>query len=112
MPTLGRTEKHTDNRAKPTQPTPIRIVSATKNAEVLTLTFDQPVCLIRGNVPQYTTDVPGAAPVSATAPTIDTIEVTFSATIATATEVNIPYLDPAVRSKDGGFIADSTFPIA
>lgn len=111
MPQLGRTEKRNDGRVMPTQVTPVRIVSVAVNTTALTLTFDQPVCLTRGNVPQYTTDVAGATPVSATSPTIDTVEVTFSADIAAATQVNIPYLDPAVRSKDGGFVADSSFPV-
>ena len=112
MPRLGTTEKRTDGRVKPKQVTPVRIVSATVNTTVLTLTFDQPMCLIRGIVPQYTTDVAGATPVSVTSPTIDSIEVTFSADISAATQVNIlSNVDPAVRSKDGGFVADSTFPV-
>ena len=111
MPQLGRTEKHTEGRVKPKQVTPVRILSATKNASVLTLTFDQPVTLIRGIVPQYTVDVAGANPLSATSPSIDTVAVTFSAAITTATSVTIPYVDPAVRSKDGGYVSDSTFPV-
>lgn len=112
MPQLGRVEQHNEDRVQPKQPTPVRIVSATKATTVLTLVFNQPVTKIRDVVPQYTTDVAGATPLSATALTIDTVAVTFSADITAATEVNIPYLDPAVRSKDGGYIADSTFPVA
>ena len=112
MPIISRTDKHTDARPKQKHQTPIRITSAAVNTTVLTLVFDQPVVLKVPLVPQITTDVPGATPESATATAIDTIEVTFSATIAAATEINIPYLDPAIRSKVGGFIADSTFPVA
>lgn len=112
MPTLGRTDKHADPRPKQKQPTAVRITGAAVNTTVLTLTFDQPVVLKLPLVPQITTDVDGATPVSATSPTINTVEVTFSADITAATVVNIPYLDPAVRSKVGGFIADSTFPVA
>ena len=111
MPQLGRTEKRNEGRVKKTQVTPVRILSATANASVLTLTFDQPVTLIRGIVPQWTVDVAGATPVSAASPSIDTVAVTYSAAIAAATEVTIAYVDPAVRSKDGGFVADTTFPV-
>lgn len=111
MTTLGRTEKEHRGRTKKTQPTPVRILTATKNAAVLTLTFDQPVVL--KGVPQYTTNVAGATAVSATSPSIDSVAITFSATIATATTLNIPSpVEPAVRSKDGGYVANSTFPIA
>jgi hypothetical protein len=112
MPKLGTTEKRNDGRAMPTQVTPAKLVSATKAGSVLTLTFDQPVCLIRGNVPQYSVDVADTSPVSAISPTIDTVEVTYSAAIDAATEVTIPYVDPAVRTKDGGFVCNSTFPVA
>ena len=108
MPTLGRTEKRNEGRVKLKQPTYVRIVSAEVNTTVLTLTFDQPVVL--KGTPQYTTDVAGATPVSATSPTIDSVAITYSASIAAATTVTIPSpVEPAVRSKDGGYVADSTF---
>src|SRR5687767_11189705 len=101
MPKLGRNEKETRGRVKLKQPTAVRIVSAVKNAAVLTLTFNQPVVL--KGTPNYTTDLPGVTALSATSPTPAVVEVTFSATIATATEVNIPSpVEPAIRSKDGG----------
>ena len=106
---LGRVEKETRGRVKPSQPTPVRIVSATAAASVITVTFDQPVVL-RGT-PKYTTDLPGITALSATSPTPAVVAVTFSAPVAAATELNIPFVDPAVRSKDGGFVADTTFPV-
>lgn len=110
MATLGRVEKETRGRVKPTQPSPVRIVSAVKNAAVLTITFDQPVVL--KGTPQYTTSVAGATAVSAESPSPAVVQITFSATIAAATSVTIPSpVEPAIRSKDGGYVANSTFPV-
>jgi hypothetical protein len=110
MSMLSRQDQRNRGRVRQSQPTPVRIVSATKNVAVLTLTFDQPVVL--KGVPQYTTSVAGATPVSATSPSIDTVAITFSATIAAATSVTIPSpVEPAIRSKDGGYVANSTFPV-
>ena len=106
---LGRVEKKPRGRAKLTRETQIRVSSASVAATVLTLTFDQPVVL-RGT-PPYTTDVAGATAVSAESPSPNVVEITFSATIAAATEVNIPVLNTAIRNKVGGFVADTTFPI-
>src|SRR4030095_3376873 len=103
MPRLGTTERESRGRVKPSQPTPVRILSAVKNTTLLTLTFDQPVKL--KGTPNYTTDLPGVTAVSATSPAIDTVAITFSATLATATVVNIPYVDPAIRSTNGGYVA-------
>lgn len=110
MPILGRTEKRDDTRVRKAQPTPVRIVSAEVNLSVLTLTFDQPVVL--KGTPQYAVDVALVSPLSASSPSIDTVAITFSADISLATEVAIPYVDPAVRSKDGGYVADSSFGIS
>jgi hypothetical protein len=41
----------------------------------------------------------------------DTIQITFSASVATATEVRIPYEEPAIRNASGGFVSTSTFPV-
>jgi hypothetical protein len=100
--------KRTRERSKPRQATPVKIVSAAKSTTVLTITFDQPVRL--KGVPQYTTDLAGPTPVSAAMTSPTTLELTFSATLATATEVRIPFEDPAIRNAVGGFVADSTFP--
>ncbi len=101
--------KRTRERVKPTQKTPVRIVSATAAASVLTVTFDQPV-ILKG-VPQYGVDVAGATPASAAMTNPLTLALTFSAAIAAATEVTIPFEEPGVRSAVGGFVADSTFPV-
>lgn len=109
MTALGRTEKRNRSRVEPKLPTSIRIVSAVAATTTLTVTFDQPVVL-RGK-PNWTTDVAGAEAVSATNPTLNTVVITFSESIAAATEVIIPVADPAIRSKVGGFVADTTFPV-
>jgi hypothetical protein len=102
-----RTHNARANRPQPT--TPIRITSATAAGSVLTVVFDQAVAL--SGVPQYTTDVVGATALSAVSTSPTTIEITFSAAIAAATAMNIPYEEPAVRNSSGGFVADSTFPV-
>jgi hypothetical protein len=110
MPTLGRTELHNEGRVKKHQPTPVRITAAAAAGTVLTVTFDQPVVL--KGTPNWTTDVVGATAVSAVSPSIDTVAITFSASIAAATEINIASpVDPAIRSKDGGYVADSYFKV-
>ncbi len=91
---------------------PIAITAAVAAGSTLTVTFDGPVALDRGAVPQYVVDVAGADPVSVvqTAPNI--IAITYDAAIAAATTVTIPYHDPAVRNKVGGYVSTSTFKIA
>jgi hypothetical protein len=92
------------------QPTAaIAVSSATALGAVLTIGFDQPITL--NGVPQYTTDVVGATALSAVMVGAQTIAITFSATVATATEVRIPYEEPAVRNSSGGFVSTSTFPV-
>ncbi len=105
---LGRVEKETRGRVKPKQPTPVRITEAKATAAVLEVTFDQPVVL--KGTPTWTTDVAGATALSAASPSPAVVNITFSASIAAATQVNIPSpVDPAIRSKDGGYVADSMF---
>ena len=93
----------------PLSTTPIAVTGATALGTVLTITFDQPVSL--NGVPAYTTDVVGATALSAVMTGMNTIAVTFSATVAAATEVRIPYEEPAVRNGSGGFVSTSTFPV-
>ena len=93
------------------QPTaPIKITAATKATTVLTVTFDQVVIL--DGVPQLVTDVAAVTAISAAQTSPTTIEVTFSASIATATEVQIPYEEPAIRNASGGFVSTSSFPVS
>ena len=92
------------------QPTArIGVASVTVNAAVVTVEFDQVVAV--NGVPNYTTDVAGATAESVTQTSPTTIEITFSATVAAATELNIPYEEPAVRNSSGGFVTPSTFPV-
>ena len=92
------------------QPTAaIKVTDVTVAGSVATVEFDQVVTL--KGTPAYTTSVAGATAVSAeqTGPT--TIEVTFSASVAAATALLIPYEEPSVRNASGGFVSTSTFPV-
>ncbi len=95
------------NRPQPT--TPISMTNAVAAGSVLTITFDQPV-IMRG-VPQYTTDVAGADPVSATLTSPNVLALTFDASVAAATVINIPYEEPGIRNSSGGFVSHTTFPV-
>ena len=93
----------------PPRTTPIAVTGVTALGAVLTVTYDQAVILT--GTPTYTTDVVGATVLSAVKTGLNTIAVTFSATVAAATEVRIPYEEPAVRNGSGGFVSTSTFPV-
>jgi hypothetical protein len=103
----SRRSNNTVNNPQPT--TPIQVTGATAVGSVLTLTYDQVVAL--NGVPKYTTDVAGATATSAALTSPTTVAITFSAAIAAATEVSIPYEEPAVRNASGGFVSTSTFPV-
>jgi hypothetical protein len=112
---IGRHKKHRRSNRRtaavtnPQPTTPILITAADAALAVVTITFDQPVSL--SGVPAYTTDLPGITALSAAITTPTTIEVTFSADVSTATAINIPYEEPAIRNTSGGFVANSTFPV-
>lgn len=106
---LGRVEQRNRDRVEPKTQTQARIIRADKNVAVLTLGFDVPVVL-RGT-PAYTTDLPGITVLSAEAVSLTDVEITFSASIATATTLTIPVADPAIRTKVGGFVADTMYGI-
>ena len=98
------------NPASMPQPTaPIKVASANAATTVVTVTFDQ-VVFLKG-VPNYSTDVLGADAVSAVMTSPTTIAITFDSSVAAATELNIPYEEPAVRNSSGGFVSTSTFPV-
>ena len=87
----------------------IKIVSASATGAVATAAFDQVIALV--GTPAWTTDVAGLTVVSAAQTGPTTIAVTFSGALTAATALDIPYEDPAVRSKTGGFVSTSTFPV-
>jgi hypothetical protein len=87
----------------------IKVTDVAAVGSVLTVTYDQPVSL--NGTPAYTTDVVGATASSAVLTSATTVAITFSAAIAAATEVRIPYEEPAVRNSSGGFVSTSTFPV-
>src|SRR5262245_23842232 len=95
--------KSTANSPQKTNPIKVSAVSAATT--VLTVTFDQPIALT--GVPAYTTDIVGAEPVSATMTGPTTIAITYDSSVAAATELNIPYEEPAVRNSSGGFVSTS-----
>ena len=87
----------------------ISVTAACASGSVVTVTFDQAVLLT--GVPAYTTDVALAEPVSAALTLPNVVAITFSASVAAATEVRIPYEEPSVRNSTGGFVSTSTFPV-
>ena len=101
--------KRSGGVTNPQPTTPIKITAASATGSVLTVTFDQPVSL--KGVPKYTTDVVGATALSAAMTDMNTLAITFSATVAAATELKIPYEEPAIRNASGGFVSTSTFPV-
>jgi hypothetical protein len=103
-----RKERTVSDANRPVRTAPITVTAATAVGSVVTITFSTPVTL--KGVPQYTTDIAGADPVSAalTAPNI--VAITFDASVAAATEVRIPFEEKAIRNSSGGFVATSTFP--
>src|SRR5687767_190397 len=105
-----RVRRRTNNLINNPQPTvPIQVTAATAVGSVLTITFDQPVLL--SGTPAYTTDIVGATAVSAELTSATTVAITFSAAVAAATEVRIPYEEACVRNASGGFVSTSTFPV-
>jgi hypothetical protein len=93
----------------PYSATPIGIVSANSAGSVITLVLDQPVTL--SGVPGYTTDLSGVTAVSAGLTSPAQLAVTFSGAITTATALNIPFNEPAVRNAAGGFVVPTSFPV-
>src|SRR5204862_202256 len=83
--------------------------NATKAAAVLTITFNQPVSL--AGIPAYTTNLAGITPVLASMTNPTTLSLTFSATVATATSLVVPFEEGAVRNPSGGFVNAGTFPV-
>jgi hypothetical protein len=93
----------------PQATTPIKVESASAAGSVVTVEFDQVIAL--NGTPKYTTDVAGADATSAVQTSPTTIAITFDASVAAATELTIPYEEPAVRNASGGFVSTSTFPV-
>ena len=87
---------------------PIGVASATKATNTLTVVFNQPVSL--SGLPAYTTTVSGVTVVSAALTSPTTLQLTFSASVATATTFTIPFEDAAIRNASGGYAISGTFP--
>src|SRR5687768_3982606 len=95
---------------RPAPDAPIYITDASVSGSVLSLTFDQPVTL--DGTPGITTDVAGADPVSAAKTSPISVDITFDAPVAAATEINIPWKDSGIRNLGGGFVYSPTFQLA
>ena len=92
----------------PVKAFPISILSVEKSGSVATIEFDQFVNL--SGVPKYTTSIEGVTAISAAMTSPNTLVVTFSAAITAATNLVIPFEDPAIRNSSGGFANPGTFP--
>jgi hypothetical protein len=112
---ISRAVKHRFPRRKngvnrPVPTVPIGIVSATKATTTITVVFNQPVGL--KGVPAYTTNISGVTVLSATLSSPTTLVLTFSASVATATSLIIPFEEPAIRNASGGYANPGTFPVS
>ncbi len=106
----NRRKNNETNRPQPTVGITIQSVTPGAPGSVdLTIVFDQPVTL--KGVPQYTTDVSGAVVQSASMTNPTTLLLTFDLDVSTATQVNIPYEEPAVRNSSGGYVYPTGFPV-
>ena len=101
------TRKNGPNRPIPA--TPVGIVSVTKSLAVMTIVLNTPVSL--KGVPAYTTNIGGVTAIGAAMTNPTTLALTFSASIAAATSLVIPFGEPAMRSSSGGYLTPGTFPV-
>jgi len=100
----------THRPGRPPQPraeTPIYILTAVAEANVLTLTFDQPVIL--SGTPAFTTDIGGRTAVSAVRTALDEVAITFNGSVAGTNMVNLPFRDPAIRNAAGGYVTGNMY---
>jgi hypothetical protein len=108
--TIRRPLREDRGRVKVRKVTPINITDVAAALSVITVTFDQPVS-VKG-VPQYAAvGAVGATPLSATQPSPNTVAITYTAPVATATAITVPFEDPAVRNATGGFVRSSSFAV-
>ena len=105
-----RAPRRKNGANRPIPATPISIVGAvTKVGSVMTIVLNQPVSL--KGVPAYTTNLAGVTATAASLTNPTTLSLTFSAAITTATGLNIPFEEPAIRSASGGYLNAGTFPV-
>jgi hypothetical protein len=88
---------------------PITVVSATKATNTIAIVFNQVVSL--NGTPAYTTNLAGITAISAVLTNPTTVTVTFSASVATATTLNVPFQDVTVRNMNGGYVNPGSFPV-
>jgi len=104
-------KKITQNARQATIPGTFALVTAVVEATpVVTVTFDQPV-ILNGVPTTWVALTANLSPVSAEQTGPNEIELTFGASVAAMTGLKITPLDPAVRTRTGGFASASAFPV-
>ena len=103
----GSSKRNGPNRPVPASP--VTIVNVVKTAAVMTISFNQPVSL--KGIPAWTTNIAGVTAILASLTTPTILSLTFSASVATATGLIIPFEEPAIRSASGGYVNPGTFPV-
>lgn len=86
-----------------------QLVTAEVAMAVLTLTFDRPV-FVRG-LSGIGVDVALVTELSAVNTAANIVEITYSGSIAAATEITFPSYTGNLRTADGGFAVIATFPV-
>jgi len=106
---MSRRRKNEANRPQPTVGITIDSVATDLGSADLTIVFNGPVSL--KGTPQCTTDVVGAVPISAAMTNPTTLVLTFDQDVSTATVLNVPYEESAVRNSSGGFVTPASVTI-
>lgn len=107
---MSRRQRNEANRPQPTVGITIQSVAVGGlGSPDLTIVFNGPVTL--KGTPQYTTDVPGAVPLSAVMSNPTTLVLTFDQDVTAATVLSVPYEEPAVRNSSGGFVTPASVTI-
>jgi len=117
---LRRTIKHSRNRRtnspvnQPQTVNPVYIINSVKFGSVLTLTFDQTVSL--NGTPKFQPILPpniaSVSPIRAEQLAPNVVAITFSGDIMIATNLDLAFRDPAIRSASGGYVTARTLALA
>jgi hypothetical protein len=88
------------------------VTSAAPDTTTMDVGLDSPVVLNGVPTSWVTTGLsPNLSPTGAVLLDATTIQLTFAGSVAAATGLTITPLDPAVRTRTGGFACAATFPI-
>jgi hypothetical protein len=86
--------------------TPLVPSVGTPAADVVTITFNQPVVL-SGTPAWFDTSTPSITVNSATRPTPTTVVLTFNT--APTAAISVPFEDPSIRNMIGGYVQSGTY---